>query len=88
LPSILAVGSAYDSHKFFNLAALLRFGSCGYCVFNAMPHMISKDFFLQSSQRRSHGRYLRNDIDAVPVLFHHAGKPADLTLNPSEAFPA
>ena len=83
--TILAICSAYDSHKFFNFAALLRFGSRGYGMFNAVTHMISKDFFLQSSQRRSYGRDLRDDVDAVPVLVHHSGQPADLTFDPCEA---
>ena len=85
-PQRLAVGSTYDSHKLFNFAALLRFGSRGYSMLNAMTDMISKDFLLQPSQRRSYGRDLRDDVDAVPVLVHHSGKPADLTFNPCEAF--
>jgi hypothetical protein len=54
-------------------------------MLNAVTDMISKDFFLQPSQRRACGRDLRNDVDAIPVLVHHSGKPADLTLNPCEA---
>jgi len=85
LLTILAICSAYDSHKFFNFAALLRFASRGYSMLNAVTDMISKDFLLQPSQRRSYGRDLRDDVDAVPVLVHHSGKPADLTFNPCKA---
>gem|GEM_PF-3998711 len=88
LLTILAICSAYDSHKFFNLAALLGFGSRGYSMLNAMTDMIPKDFLLQPSQGSAYGRNLRDDIDAITVLLHHSGKPSNLALNPREAFRA
>ena len=86
MPCRSPIGTADHRHKFFNFAALLRFASRGYSMLNAVTDMISKDFLLQPSQRCSYGRDLRDDVDAVPVLVHHSGKPADLTFNPCEAF--
>ena len=84
--TILAICSTYDSHKFFNLAALLRFASRGYGVLNAMTDMIAKNFLLQPSQSRAYSRNLGDDVDAITVLLHHSGEPTNLALNPREAF--
>ena len=55
-------------------------------MLNAVTDMIPKDFLLQPSQSRAYSRNLGDDVDAITVLLHHSGEPANLTLNPSEAF--
>jgi P-type Cu+ transporter len=57
-------------------------------VLDAMSDVVAQDFLLGASQRRAHRRDLRDDVDAVAVVFHHAGKPAHLPLDALQALEA
>jgi len=57
-------------------------------MLDTMADVITKYFFFDPSKRRSDSRYLRNNVDAVPVLLHHSGNTANLAFNPGEAFRA
>jgi P-type Cu+ transporter len=46
-----------------------------------MGDVVAQDFLLGAAQRGAHGRDLGNDVDAVAVVFDHAGKPAHLPLD-------
>jgi hypothetical protein len=82
--SVAALENIYD---FGDLPALILFVAAADRMFDAMAHMIAQDFLLRPPQRRPHRRNLRDDVDAVAALFHHAGQAAHLAFNAVEAFP-
>ena len=44
--------------------------------------VIAQNLFLDATQRRARGRDLRDNIDTVAVLLHHAREPAHLAFDP------
>ena len=84
----LAISSNDHRHKLFDFATLFRLATRSNCMLYTVADVITKKFFFNPSKRRSDSRYLRDDVDAVPVLLHHSGEPSDLTLNPRQAFRA
>ncbi len=73
-------------HQFRDLLALVCLVAAGDRMFDTMGHVIPQDLFLDTAQRGTNGRDLRYDIDAVAVLLDHFGEPADLALDPAQAF--
>ena len=57
-------------------------------VLHAMGDVITEDFLLEAPQGCTHGRDLRNDVDAIAVLVNHAGKAAHLPFDPVQALRA
>jgi P-type Cu+ transporter len=51
-----------------------------------MRRMIGQNFLLGAPQRGAHSRELGHDIDAIAVVFDHAGKAAHLALDPPQPF--
>lgn len=78
------------------IGGLLHFGvdlfGAGFGVgLGGGPHDAVADVLLNESQADGvkglgGGGYLGQDVDAVFVILHHAGNPADLALNPFQAF--
>lgn len=54
-------------------------------MFDTVANMIAQDFFFKATQRGPDSGDLRHDVDAVAILFDHAGKPADLPLDLRQA---
>jgi hypothetical protein len=77
----LAVGSSQNSHQFGNLFALFGDVTARHCVGNAVPDMILQNSLFDATQCGANGGYLRNDVDAIAVLFDHPRDAADLTLD-------
>src|SRR5579872_3816292 len=50
-----------------------------------MGDVIGQDLLLGAAQRRAHGRQLGHDVDAIAIVFDHAGQSAHLALDTSEA---
>jgi hypothetical protein len=82
--SMLAIGATDHFHQLGDLAALLGLVAGGDCAFDAMGDMIAQDDFFRASQRRTHGRDLGDDIDAIAIVLDHPPKATDLTLNAFE----
>lgn len=55
-------------------------------MLHAVCDMIAKDVLLKTAQGCAHRPDLGDDVDAVTVLFDHAGNAAHLTLNAIEPF--
>src|ERR1700682_3867207 len=55
-------------------------------IVDAMRHVTPEHFFLDTPERGTHGRYLRDDIDAIAVLVDHLGQAANLALDPAQTF--
>ncbi len=53
-------------------------------MLNAVADVIAQDLFLDATEGSPYGGDLRHNVDAIPVLFDHAGQAADLALNPVE----
>jgi hypothetical protein len=87
-PDIGAIGSTigtrYDVHQLGDLASLLCAVSGGDGILDAMGNMVLQDFFFRPSECRAHRSDLRDDIDAVAIVFNHASKAADLAFDPAE----
>jgi len=79
-----AVGATYHVHQLGDLATLLGLVARGDRAFDAMGDMIAQDFLLRAAQRRTHGRDLRDDVDAVAIVFDHPVEAADLALDAFE----
>jgi hypothetical protein len=47
--------------------------------------MVLEDFVFDAPQRRPHRLYLRQDIDAVPVVLDHARNAAHLAFDTAQA---
>src|SRR6202022_2016392 len=73
-------------HQFRYLFPLIGLVAARNRVFDAMRHVISEHLFLDAPERGTHGRDLRDDIDAIAVLVDHFGQAADLALDPAQAF--
>ena len=71
--------------QFFDLVALSLFVAACDCMLDAVPDVIVEDFALDLLQRRCNRLDLRDDVDAVSVIFHHLDHAADLTLDALEA---
>ena len=82
------MNSSDDRHQFGYLLTLIGLVAARNRVLDAMRDVILQHFLLDAPERGADGRDLRHDIDAVPVLLHHAGEPADLTFNSRQPFGA
>jgi P-type Cu+ transporter len=82
---LLPIRPADDCHQLFNLAALLGFVPRAYRVLHTVTHMVLEDFFLQPPQRSTRRRDLRDDIDAIPILFDHARDATHLSFDPVQS---
>lgn len=83
-----ALGATDDRHQFLDLAALLRLVAGRNGVFDAMADVVAKNFLFEPAQRGADRGDLRHDVDAVAILFDHAGKSADLSLDLRKALRA
>ena len=72
-------------HQFRDLTPLFGAIARGDGMLGAMPHVVAQDFFLGAAQRSAHRGNLRDNIDAIPVLFDHPGKTAHLAFDPIES---
>lgn len=84
LPAALALGAGYNVHQLNNLAPLLSPTSGGDGILDAMGDMVLQDFFFRAPKRRAHRGDLRDDINAIAIVFDHTDKAADLALDPAE----
>ncbi len=82
------IGTADDCHKLLDFATLIRLVPGSDRVFDTVADVIAQYFLLEPPQGCADRGDLRHDIDAVPVLLHHAGEPADLTFNSRQPFGA
>ena len=82
------IGAADHRHQLLDFAALIGLVPGSNRVLDTVADVIPQYFLLEPPQGRADRRDLRHDIDAVPVLFHHAGEPADLTLDACQPFGA
>ena len=82
----LAVGATHHVHQLGDLATLLDLVARGDRAFDAVGDVIAQDFLLGAAQRRTHGRDLRDDVDAVAVLLDHLREATNLALDPAETF--
>ena len=82
----LARGAGQDVHQLRNLAALIgRIAACDR-VFDAVGDVVAEHLFLDAAQSSPHGRYLRDDVNAIPAFLHHLGEAAHLTFDAAQAF--
>ena len=86
--SISAIRPADGVHQFRDLTALVGFVARGNGVLDAMGDVVAQDFFFGATQCRAHGGDLRDDVDAVAVLFDHARETAHLAFDPVEPLEA
>jgi len=82
----LPVRPANHGHQLRYLFPLIGLVAAGDRVFDAMRHVIPEHLFLDTPERGSNRRYLRDDIDAVAILVDHSGQAADLAFDPAQAF--
>src|ERR1043166_1299007 len=80
------LGAADHVHQFCNLAALVGLVAGRDGVLDAMRDMIAQDFLLDPAQRGARRRDLSHHVDAITVILDHAGKTADLALDPVQPF--
>ena len=83
-----AIGATDDVHEFRNLLALVGLTSRCDRLRDAMRNVIAQNLFLDTAQRGAHGRYLRDDVDAIAIIVDHAGQAAHLALDAIEPLPA
>src|SRR5690348_7290764 len=81
----LSLGTTKYFHKLGDLAALVRLIAGRNRMFHTMADMIAQQFLLHPGKRGPHGADLCDDVDAVAVFLHHAGKTAHLTFDPVQA---
>lgn len=74
----LSLRSTQHFHDFGDLFPLVALVAACNGVLDTVGDVIAKDHFLGATQRRSHRRDLRCDIDAVAILLDHPGQPTDL----------
>lgn len=77
----LPVGPREQFHEFGDLLALLGCIAAGDGVLHAMADVILENGLFNTTQRRAHGRNLRDDIDAIAFLIDHFGDAAYLTFD-------
>src|ERR1043166_9928895 len=75
-------------HQLGDLAPLIGLVARGDRVLDAMGDVVAQDFLLGAAQRRAYRRDLRDDVDAVAVVFDHAGEPPHLPLDALQALEA
>ena len=80
----LARRATKNLHQLRDFAALIGFVAAGNGMRDAMRNMLAQDFLFRPPQRRAHGGDLRDDIDAVTVVFDHAGQATHLALDTVE----
>ncbi|CAN1723238.1 protein of unknown function [Hyphomicrobium sp. 1Nfss2.1] len=83
-----ALGARKNFHQLGHLLTLLIGVPAGDGMLDAVRHVIPQHLFLDPSQRRPHSRQLRENVDAVTVLGHHARNPAHLALYAAKALQA
>src|SRR6266545_1121925 len=81
----LTFRAAQHVDELADLAPLLGLVAARDRVLDAMGDVILQNFLLGPPQRRAHRRDLRDDVDAIAVLLHHAGEPAHLAFDPAQA---
>ena len=74
--------SAQHAGEFSHFAPLLGFVAGCDCPFDAMRDMVGEDFFLGATQCSADRRELGHDVNAIAVIFDHAGKAPNLTFDP------
>jgi Cu+-exporting ATPase len=75
-----------DINQLGDFAALLGLVAGRDRILDAVRRMVGKNFLFGAPQRRANRRKLRYDIDAIPIVTDHAGKPTHLSLDPPQAF--
>ena len=80
----LAVGATHHVHQLGDLATLLDLVARGDRAFDAVGDVIAQDFLLGAAQCRTHGRDLRDDVDAVAIVLDHPVEAANLALDAFE----
>src|SRR5688572_25278078 len=70
----------YNLHQLGDLLPLIGLVAGADRELDAMGDVLAQNLFLDPAQRRAHGRDLRDDVDAVAVLVHHAGEAAHLAF--------
>lgn len=82
----LAIGAAEHIHDLGELYALILLVAAGDRMLDAVGHVVTKNLFLGTAQRRPDRRNLGDDIDAVAVVLDHPSEPADLAFDALEPF--
>lgn len=77
----LAARPRDNIHKFGNLLTLLTLVAGGDGAVDAMADMVAQNFLLDPAQGGANRRDLRDDVDTIAILLHHAGQAADLPLD-------
>ena len=85
-PKKLSVGTTHHGHEFLDFAALLGLVARRDGVVDAMRDVITQDLFLDATKGGAHRRDLRDNVDAIAVVVHHAGETANLALDPAQPF--
>src|SRR5262245_56609186 len=75
---------AHYVHQLGDLAPLIGLVATFDRMIDTVRHVIEKDFLLGATQRSPDGADLGHDIDAIPVVFDHAGEPPHLSLDALE----
>ena len=81
-----SVTSPQNIDDFGYFFALFIFVAASDGMFNAVAHMIAKNFFFGAAKRRPHRSYLGDNVDTITIFINHAGQAPDLTLNSVEPF--
>ena len=84
----LAVSPAHHIHQFGDLAPLVRLVARRDRMLDAMRDMIAQHLFLDPPQRCTGGGDLRDDVDAIAIVFHHARETANLAFDPFQPLQA
>lgn len=80
-----AIASYENVHQFRDLTALLLLVAARYCMLDAMGNVVAQNFLFNFAQSGTDSGNLRHDVDAVPILFKHFGKPTHLAFNAAKA---
>lgn len=88
LNACLPAASRQYFSQFGNFLALLGRVSAGNGMFDAMADMILEDCFFDAAQGGANRRNLRNNVNAISLVFDHARDATDLTLDLVEALEA
>ena len=75
-----------DINQLGDFAALLGLVAGRDRIRNAVRRMVGKNFLFGTPQRRADRRKLCHDVDAIAIVIDHAGKPANLALDPPQPF--
>src|SRR5205085_9874122 len=87
-PPMSPVRARKHVHQFGNLAPLLGVAAGRDRVLDAMRDVIAQHLLLDPAQRGADRGDLRDDVDAIAILFDHAGEPADLAFDSLEPLQA